>query len=187
MRSPGAVVAALLALAAIVAVVVVSVANPSSGTVAGPLDPGIEGEIGAGLRYYRGQSLSVGGGWVIRNPSDHQLTLDRVQAVGIVHGSPQVLGAYVVPLRNYDARLSWPGFRVPATGRSLPGAIIGPHEKLQFVLGLRATRQGRHTLRAVDILYHDGSSSYRTRAAYTITICTPVTNKPCEDALYAGH
>jgi len=138
--------------------------------------------------YDLGQSASISGPWVIRNPTDHQLTLDRVEAAGIVHASPQVLGAYVMPLgpsgSHVEHRLSWPGFRVPATGHSLPGAVIEPHQQLQFVLGLRATRRGRHTLTAVDILYHDGSASYRTRAAYAIAICTPVTRKTCEDPLY---
>ena len=188
MRSRTGDVAALLALAALAFVLAVPAIRNAGGTGSGPLNPGISGAAGAGLSWDLGKSLSFGGGWIIRNPSDYPLTLDGVKAVGVVRHSPQLLGAYVVPLGDQVSdQMSWPGFRVPAAGQALPGAVIRPHEKLQFVLRLRTTKRGRHTVRAVDILYHDGLVHYRVRAAYTITICTPNTMKPCEDALWLGH
>jgi hypothetical protein len=191
MRSRRAVVAGLLALVAIAAVVAVVVVRHSSGIGRGPLDVGFdpdEGAAGVAMTLDLGTSAALSGPWNIRNTSEHQHTLDRVRAIGLSQGM-KFVGAYVMPVGTLGAhggQIGWAGFRVPPNGSSLPGATIGPHAQLQLVVGLRPTRRGRHTVKGFDVLYHDGSASYRRRAAYEIAVCAPNNVKPCNDPLWSS-
>ncbi len=158
----------------------------SSGGGPGPLDLRMDG-IGMGMSWNLGESFSVSVPWVIRNTSDHELVLDGIKAVGVRHGSLEVLGAYVMPLAHRESRLSFPGYRVPVFGQALPGAVIGPHAQLQLVFGLKATAPGRHTFTAMKVLYHEGSTSYVARAGLEVAVCSPNNiHRDCPDPLWAG-
>ena len=71
------------------------------------------------------------------------------------------------------------GYRVPPTGQSLPGAIVGPHAEVQLVIGVRATKPGRHGFTSLDVLYHVGAASYVEPVPLGLALCAPFTVKNC--------
>jgi hypothetical protein len=142
----------------------------------------VDGKVGMGLAQDRGKSLSISGPLFIRNTSNGELVLDRVEAVGMRRGSLEILGAYVL-LSGVNHTAAFGGYRVPATGRSLPGAVLRPHAEVQFVFGVKATKLGRHSFTSLDIIYHVGQTSYHATVPYEISICAPLTVKDCPSPL----
>jgi len=183
MRSRRVVLLAAIVLAGGAAALTFAVTR-SSGGGPGPLNLQMDG-AGMGMTWNSGEPFSVSGPWVIRNPSDHALVLDRVEFVG-PHQGLGILGAYVSPLAHVESRIAFPGFHVPSFGHALPGAVIEPHTQLQLVFGLKATKRGRSTFNGLNVLYHDGSTSYVARAGLAVAVCTWHTTKPCHDPLWAG-
>jgi hypothetical protein len=172
-----------MAVAAIAAFAVVFAVTRLGGTGQGPLVPLISGKVGMGWILHVGQSGSISGPLIIRNASDRQLVLDRVEGVGLQNGGPDILGAYVLSRPNSIGRVF--GYRVPANGRALPGAVIAPHAQVELVFGVKATKPGRHSFTALDIVYHDSAGSYTSQAALGVSICAPITVKNCPDPLNA--
>lgn len=172
----------LLAAVAIAAASVVLAITLSGGGGERPLKPLIDGKIGISAALRLGQLGSVSGPLMIRNTSDQQLVLDRVEGVGLENGGPDIIGAYVLSRPNSIGTAN--GYRVPADGHALPGATVAPHAEVELVFGVKATKPGRHSFAALDILYHDSSGSYRSQAAL-VSICARITVKNCRDPLYA--
>ncbi len=177
MRSRRAVLVAALAVVGIAAVVVTLVLSRSGTGARGPLVPLLNGGLSMGWILHLGESGSISGPLIIRNTSDRQLVLDRVEGVGLLNGGTDMIGAYVLTRPIGIGRVV--GFRVPPNGRSLPGAAVRPHSQVELVIGVKATKRGRHGFTALDILYHSGTASYRTAVPLGAAICAPVTLKNC--------
>ena len=162
------VLVAALALAAIAAAVAVVVSR-SDGAGRGPLVPAFDGSLGIGWPLELGQRGSVSGDLLIRNTGDRPLVLDHVEGVGLHGGGPDIIGAYLVAPPPSIVRIY--GYRVPAKGQALPGAVLRPHEELELVIGVTATQPGRRSFRALAVLYHAGTDSYRTVLPLGLAIC----------------
>lgn len=175
--------AAALAAAAIAVTAVVFATTRAGGSGQGPLVPLIDGNAGIGWILHLGQAGSISGPLIIRNTSDHQLVLDRVEGVGLQNGGPDIIGAYIVSRPNSIGRVY--GYRVPADGRALPGAVVPPHAQVELVFGVKATRPGRRSFTALAIVYHDSAGSYRSQVPLGVSICAPITVKNCPDPLEA--
>ena len=140
----------------------------------GPLVAMLSGQSGVGIVLNVGQSASVSGPLLIRNTGDTPVVLDRVEPVDMRSGFDFV-GAYVVPHPNHIGEV--PGYKVPANGHVLPGAIVAPHQEVELVLGVRAAKHGRYGFKTFDIVYH-GGGSYRRHAALGIAVCAPAAKYP---------
>lgn len=160
----------MIGLALVVAVItsLVFVGTRSGGSPAqGPLVSLLRGRMGIGVPLRVGQSASVSG-TMIRNNSDHPVSLDKIEPVG-ARGDPIIVGAYLSPppgnLKTY-------GYKVPANGRAIPGATLAPHETAELVVGVKA-KQGRWSFSSFNIVYH-GPGNYRRHAAVAVAVCAPV-------------
>jgi hypothetical protein len=185
MRSRRIALLAAIVLAVVAAAAVKFAVTSSRGGGPGPLNLQIDG-AGMGMTSNRGQPFSLSVPWIIRNPSNDALVLDRIEAVGVRHGGIEILGAYATPLTHVPHRNYFPGYRVPPFGHALPGAVIEPHAQLALVFGLKATKLGRNTFKALHVLYRDGSTSYVATAELAVAVCTLATVKVCNDPLWAG-
>jgi hypothetical protein len=157
-------------LAAAIAGLAVAFAVRSTGSSQGPLVTNLVGQVGVGLLLRLGESGSFSGPFMIRNTGDQPVVLDKVELLEMQKGF-DFRGAYVVPHAN--ALGDRPGYKVPANGHALPGAIVAPHQQVELVLGATAAKQGRYLFKTLDIAYHDSSGSFRRHAAYGIAICAP--------------
>jgi hypothetical protein len=158
---------ALAAVGLVAAIVVVLVLVTRSSGGEGPLIA--EGDpIGEAQPAAVGQAISVSGP-IVLNPSDRALVLDRVELVGLQRGVYR--GAYVLPWppskTTFSAALT---YRVPRDGRVMPGVTVAPHTKTWIVIGLTAKR-GQHQWTRIDIVYHDGSATYRRHAPIAGAVC----------------
>jgi hypothetical protein len=119
---------------------------------------------------------------LIRNTGDRPVVLDRVEGVGLQDGGPDIIGAYLVEPPPSIGRVF--GYRVPAKGQALPGAVLRPREELELVLGVTATAPGRRSFGALAVLYHAGADSYRTVLPLGLAICGFTSTVPkCLDPL----
>lgn len=151
---------------------------PPTTTTAGSRDPAplatYPTDHGASMPLTPGQIVSVSQVYV-RNRSDHPLVLDRIVEFRTEHGGPDIVGVYAIaPWRAVPSR----GYRVPAAGRPLPGAIVQPHEKVVLVIGVKAT-PGRHSFESVDVLYHSSAGSFSLRVPFALGICVPGNPDTC--------
>jgi hypothetical protein len=158
----------LAACAAVAAVLVIH----HSGSSQGPLVADYDGAEGIGWPLNLGQRGSVSGGMLIHNRGDRSVALDRVEEVGAINGGPDIIGVYATPY-------------VRRNGRALPGAVVQPHERLEIVIGVRATQLGRHGFGSLNLVYHDGGTSYRTTLPIGLAICAPMSTR-CRDPLADG-
>lgn len=155
----------------LVAAIVVILASSRSGGGPGPLVAGISGEDGIDEWAAVGQGVSASD-LIVQNTGDKPVVLDRVELVGLPDSFYR--GEYVVPFPLPTIPfLIKVGYRVPSYGRVLSGTSIAPHAKAWIVVGLTAHR-GQHAWRHVDLIYHDGSTSYRRQVALSGAVCAPV-------------
>jgi hypothetical protein len=156
---------AAVGVVAVVVVILVLVTRSSGGE--GPLIA--EGDpIGEAQPAAVGQAISVSGP-IVLNPSGRALVLDRVELVGLQGGVYR--GAYILPWP--PNRTPFTGaltYRVPRDGRVMPGVTVAPHTKAWIVIGLTA-KLGQHQWTRIDIVYHDGSATYRRHASIAGAVC----------------
>ena len=165
---------ALLAAAAIAAAVIVVT---RSGGGRGPLVPLIDGKVGVGVVLHLGQSASISGPLIIRNKSGQTLTLDRVEPIGLQNGL-DLRGAYILSRPNAIGEAH--GYKVPGNGQALPGARVPAHSQVELVIGVKATKLGRHLFTALDVLYHSGGTTYRRNVPMGVAVCAPDSLRTCE-------
>ena len=169
----------LAALAAAAIAIVFAVVRSAGGH--GALVPLVDGKVGMGWILHLGQSGSISGPLIIRNTGGRPLVVDRVEGTGLQGGGPDILGAYILSRPNRIGRVY--GYRVPANGSPLPRAVVAPHAQVELVIGIRATKRGRHSFTALKILYHDSAGHYERQVPLAVSICAPITVKNCPDPL----
>lgn len=133
---------------------------------------GRNSRIGVAQAAAVGQAISVSGPLIVQNTGDHAVALDRVELVGLPRGIYR--GAYILPWP--PNRTPFTGaltYRVPRDGRTIPGATVAPHAYAWIVVGLTAMR-GEHQWTRVDIVYHDGGTTYRRRDSLAGAVCAPL-------------
>jgi hypothetical protein len=174
-----------LPLAAVAAAAVAVAAFPaihsgSSSTGRPLVEPPNAGDMGFGVPVDVGKSVSISGPFVVENTGNRPIVLDRVELVGRQSGI-LLRGAYIVAYPDH-AEVPRPrsatigavyGYGRSRDDRVLDGATVAPHTQIAIVLGVKATKPGRHIWSAVEVAYHDGHRAYLSRYGLSGQICAP--------------
>jgi len=171
-----------LATTAAIAAVVAFVIPSSNSTGKGPLvEPPGSGHQSFSQPVNVGQSASVSGPFVVDNTSDKQLVLEDVQLIGR-QGGIALRGAFIVAYpdnpngpRPRSAMIGViPGYKLSRGDHAVPGAIVPAHGQVAVVLGVTATKPGRHAWLATEITYHVGNHTYQGRYPISGRLCAPL-------------
>jgi hypothetical protein len=155
-----------------------------------PLVPTVPGKVSVGTPVSLDVPYSYRGLLVLVNRSRDAITLD---GAGLARPGPGIayVGAFVVHLPAHPLPCDTlrgrarrrcvqaaqvgvvHGYRIPWYGLRLKGAMIAPHAMVQVVVGVKATRPGRHRFDGITVSYHDGRGSYRTSYPYSARLCAP--------------
>ena len=91
--------------------------------------------------------------------------------LGEVPPGVRILGSYAQnPLGRSIGFM--PGFR-PTNGEPVVGLDIPPHAIYELVVGLSATRQGRHVIPDVRVRYTSGGETYVATFKQSVVLCAP--------------
>lgn len=132
---------------------------------------GFEGKVGFGLPLRRvGDLVSVSGPYLVKNTGQQPIILDRVVPVSRQSG---IVLQHSYVLYKPDHLGSWPGYRPPHNAHTLHGATIAPNHEVEIVLGVKVTKKGHHSWRAVDVVYQQGGKTYTHRDLYGVEVCAP--------------
>lgn len=170
--------AALVAVAVAGVIAFLAINGGQSGE--GPLSDLGADRIGVSVLLDVGESASISGPYVVKNTSSQPLVLDRVELVGLQSGLV-LRGAYIVP---YPQPPSGPrprsatigaveGYGLSREDSILHGATVAPHKQIAIVIGVKATKRGRHAWFAVDVIYRLGGHVHTLRTPLAGRICTP--------------
>ena len=172
-------VASAAAVAGVTVFLVLDLGGPRG---ASPLaEPPNAGNMGFGVPADVGQLVSISGPFVVENTSNRPIELDGAELVGRQSGL-LLRGAYIVPYpdhprgpRPQSATIGAVyGYGLSGSDRILNGATVAPHTQIAIVLGVKATRPGRHTWSAIEVSYHDGRQAYLGQYGLSGQICAPV-------------